>query len=340
MKSVILHVAEDTDVADSLCDMFGRNRAAAVTLVAARVDFSADSDLVLIWSARAERAGPDMAAIARRHGGTVTLCQIDATPVPPMLAASCDGRLNGRAFARASHWRLPSEHSEAEAAREPARQHGFAGGFVRGFVGTVSVLGFCGALAVGMSHPTAVADAADDLDGSNFIDAAAAAAVSYDASAVDLDFASNLDLTEEGLLSDADLRGLGAALLREEASEHADVQARLDAVRAEIQSLEAVAPIRDAAALVEEVRSYASMAPMAEDAQQSAALAPAMTLAEAAVADALAQTLAMPQDSEGGALLAHVGSQPDAAQREILSYRVAEQDAETPGQDLWTPSAS
>jgi len=346
MKSVILHVTEDTDAAESLCDLLGRHNACPVTLVAGPAEFSADTTLLLIWSARAATAGAArrFVEIARAHAGTSTLCRIDSTPTPPSLAAAVDGSMSGRTFARAANWRLPDEIDASEEARTAPPS--FASGFVRGFVGAVSVLGFTGALAVGVSQHPASADSSDFAEArTSQIDAATAAAVSYDAHAVDL--SQDLDLTEEGLVSDADLKGLGAALMRKEATEHADVEARLDAAMAELYSIEATRPFQNYGDRFEGELGGASapaVAPAAAPQLAVAAPEPALNDRERAAMDALAELVTFTPLEPNRSLLAQDAPAPVIdPEAEIRKFGIDEYSAPSEhaqSDDLWSPRRS
>jgi hypothetical protein len=97
--TLIVHVREDNETAAQLCDLLGAGRAERRLLCDGL--HAEDAPLLLIWSAAAAPAAEALAELAAGCTRPVTLCAMDAAPVPPELAAHVDGSLHMNVFVRA-----------------------------------------------------------------------------------------------------------------------------------------------------------------------------------------------------------------------------------------------
>lgn len=248
MMSAVVYVAADKSAALSMCELLGSAKVEPVPLSEAAFGFSSGVPLVLIWSRSAARAEADVLSCVRGHDGPVTLCLVDDTPASRALANLADGTLNGRAFARAAHTTLADDDDNAQAVG--GADAAFIGGFARGFAGSVSILGLCGALAIGVSDRITLPGTSEEVDvRASLLEAANAAAQSFHAEASDLGLMT-VEAPEPGaLISDEELRSYGVALRLAEARDRSTVDAKLGAVDQIIGNAEASLPIQEVASL-------------------------------------------------------------------------------------------
>lgn len=248
MMSAVVYVAADKSAALSMCELLGSAKVEPVALSEAAFGFSSGVPLVVIWSQAAARAEADVLSCVRDHDGPVTLCLIDDTPASRALTNFVDGTLNGRAFARAAHTSLSGDDDGVQMAG--GGDAAFIGGFARGFAGSVSILGLCGALAIGVSDRITLPGTSEEVDvRGSLLEAANAAAQSFHAEASDLGLMT-VDAPEPGaLISDEELRSYGVALRLAEARDRSTVEAKLGTVDQIMGDAEASLPIQEVAAL-------------------------------------------------------------------------------------------
>jgi len=248
MMSAVVYVAADKSAALSMCELLGSAKVEAITLAEAAFGFSSGVPLVVIWSQAAARAEADVLGCVRGHDGPVTVCLIDEMPAPRALMTLADGMLNGRAFARAAHVALPGEQDSADVVG--GSEAAFAGGFARGFVGSVSILGLCGALAIGVSDRVTLPGTSEEVDvRASLLEAASAAAASFHAEASDIGLMTVEAPNPGALISDEELRSYGVALRLAEARDRSVVDAKLGDVDQIMGEAETELPIQEIAAL-------------------------------------------------------------------------------------------
>lgn len=307
MSSAVVHVSDDTAPAREICDFLGFARAHPVALASVEPGFAKGRALILVWSRRADALGAERryVELARAHGGNVTLCTLDDARALSELNGLVDGKLNGRAFVRASK---PETHEPAPAAR---RHHDVLG---RSLGGGAALLGLGGAITLGAAHRDDVAAGGAWMLHHLLEPETASASINPGVGAPVSTVIAAEPPAPGALAADSVLRSYVSRLQEQEAAERASVEARLRAV-------DEILRAADPSALIQTLNQRARLAFGTDVAPMSrfAAAAP-RTTAPAAPAKSEARVLAAsaPTTLSEAAALQQISTDPAPALRGAL----------------------